>query len=163
MNCKIHVLNEVWAVIYGLKPEHVTVLWNEFGPEVPGARFMPLVVMGRWDGRVRFFEKTGKTYVRLLTQIIPYLDLWGYEIEIEDDRVIFPVPEPIVSKPFPNTEIELRPYQVQSVNLCIENNGGFIIAGTGAGKCVLSDTPINIKVSDELAKKIKEIENANMA
>ena len=138
MNCKIYVKDEVWAVISGLIPEHVNVLWNEFGPEIPGARFMPLVVMGRWDGRIRFFEKTGKTYVRLLSKIIPYLELWGYEIEIEDDRVYFPSPEAITALPFPNQNIQLRPYQVQSVNLAIDANGGFIIAGTGAGKSLMT-------------------------
>jgi hypothetical protein len=163
MKCKIFVKDEVWAVISGLKPEHVNILWNEFGPEVDGARFMPLVVMGRWDGRIRFFEKTGKTYVRLLSRIVPYIELWGYEIELEDDRVFFPVPETISELPFPNNKIKLRPYQVQSVNLGINNNGGYIIAGTGSGKCVFGDTLIKIKVSNELAEKIREIENANIS
>jgi superfamily II DNA or RNA helicase len=138
MNCKIHVLNEVWSVIHGLKSEHVNVLWKEFGPEVEGARFMPLVVMGRWDGHIRFFEKTGKTYTKILPRIIPFLELWDYDIELEDDRIAFPNPEKINATPFPNKEIELRPYQVQSVNLGIENCGGFLIAGTGAGKSLMT-------------------------
>lgn len=162
-NCKIHVRNEVWSTITGLSFDHNAFLWDKFGPYVEGYRHMLPFKLGRWDGKVRFFEKTGKTYTRLLPRMLSYIETWGYDIELVDDRPFYEKPVLLNDRPFPNQDIQLRPYQVQCCNLAIENGEGFIVAGTGAGKCIFSNTPINIKVSDELARKIKEIENENLA
>lgn len=136
-NVRITIQNEVWCCIQGLDKFHIDMLWEMFGPYVDGYRHMPLFKLGRWDGKVRFFEKTGKTFVKLLTRMIPLIDKWGYEIELVDKREFFDLPSLISDDMFvvPNEiEFYLRPYQVQSINLCIENGNGFIIAGTGAGK-----------------------------
>lgn len=134
MNCKIKIQNEVWCILTGLSENHNSQLWEMFGPFVEGYRHMIPFKLGRWDGRVRFYEKSGKTSVRLLSRIIPQLQRWGYEIDLNDQRDYFEAPPTIELTPFDNKEFELRPYQLQAVNLGIEAGGGFIIAGTGAGK-----------------------------
>ena len=135
MKCILHVRNEVYVTINGLKNDHVTFLWDAFAPYVDGYRHMPMYKLGRWDGRVRFYEKTGKTYVRLLPRIIPQLESWGYEIDIIDDRLYYQPPALINSSMFEHRHgFTLRPYQVQAINLGIENSGGFLLLGTGAGK-----------------------------
>jgi superfamily II DNA or RNA helicase len=152
----IRVSDEVWCSVIGLSQEHNDTLWHKFGIYVDGYHFMPAYKMRRWDGKVRFFEKTGKTYLRLLDQIVPYLDSWGYDIDLVDSREEKVAPQPVgkLTK-FDSTgiaieaeggniipgaeireglEFHLRPYQLQCVNDCIAHGSGFIIAGTGAGK-----------------------------
>jgi len=140
MKCYLSVRDEVWCNFTGLTPTHIEVLWKEFGIHVDGYFFMPAYKLGRWDGKVHFFEKTGKTYVRLLDKILPFIEKWGYDIELIDNRKITVPP---IARAFPamfgNVEFggkpfELRPYQVDSINSALENGSGFIIAGTGAGK-----------------------------
>jgi hypothetical protein len=84
--CTIHVDDEVNARIGGLHPENLEILWDKFGIFVDGYYHMPAFQLRRWDGKIRFFEKTGKTYTKLLSNIHPSLKAWGYEVRWEDHR-----------------------------------------------------------------------------
>lgn len=156
LSCTITVKDEVWCTLTGLLPSHVDYLWNKLGVHVDGYFFMPAYKLGRWDGKIRFFEKTGKTYVRMLDKILPFLDGWGYSIDLKDNRKLWENPEytgkvtrvdeegiAIVGENLdimgdveirPGKKFELRPYQLQCVQEAISAGSGFIIAGTGAGK-----------------------------
>lgn len=144
MKAYINVKDEVWCFITGLQPNHTEYLWKEFGIFVEGYFFMPAYKMGRYDGKIRFFEKTGKTYIRILDKILPYLEKWGYEIELVDNRHQVKHPTIRASKDlFGDIELNgkpvfLRPYQIECVNTCIDNAGGFILAATGAGKSLMT-------------------------
>ena len=59
---------------------------NKFKYEMPGARYQPSVRLGRWDGKVAFFQLGGSSYINLLDSIIPILDNEGYDIDMEDLR-----------------------------------------------------------------------------
>lgn len=154
--CTLTVKDEVWCFFSGLSTEHMEFLFKEFGVFVDGYFFMPLYKLGRWDGKVHFFEKTGKTYVRLLDRILPFIDKWGYDINLVDNRKA--VAPPIVPGTLikfddvgictestnsdllgaveikPGVPFKLRPYQHECVMKAVEAGSGFIIAGTGAGK-----------------------------
>lgn len=154
--CTINIKDEVWCVIAGLNPSHTDMLFHKFGIFVDGYFFMPAYKLGRFDGKIRFFEKTGRTYLRLLDKIVPLLDSWGYDIDLVDNRNEHTPPQAVgsISKLdatgiaieaeggniIPGAEVRegiefsLRPYQLQCVNDCIAHGSGFIIAGTGAGK-----------------------------
>jgi superfamily II DNA or RNA helicase len=156
MKCFITVRDEVWCFITGITPTHTESLSKAFAVHPEGYFFMPAYKLGRWDGFIRFFEKTGKTYVRLLDKIVPYLEQWGYEIELVDNRKYFEPPivggklltiDPVgIALTASDTNImgddivvggkvfNLRPYQLQCVKIAVEHGSGFIIAGTGAGK-----------------------------
>lgn len=156
MNCRIVVRDEVWCLITGLSPLHADYLWNKFGVYVDGYRWMPAFKLGRWDGKIRFFEKTGKTYVRLLDQILPLLQEWNYDCELIDKRkaVVNPVIKSKITawdehgiaiaaegldimgdiEIAPGKKFQLRPYQLECIIKAVEAGSGFIIAGTGAGK-----------------------------
>lgn len=137
----IWVRDEVWMTIAGLEPADNTFLWNKFGIEVEGSWFMPARKLGRWDGKIRFFDKTGKTFLRLLDEILPFLEKWGYEIELHDER--FPVKliqGRLTSDWFhgrSEVKIDLRPYQVEAVNSALDAGSGIILAATGAGKTLM--------------------------
>jgi superfamily II DNA or RNA helicase len=136
----IRVHDEVYCQVSGLNPEDQEFLENKFALMVEGAFFMPAYKIGRWDGKIRFFEKTGKVYWRLLDEITPYLDNWGYDVELEDLRTPIQAVETRIDsewfkrKPDVKLNVSLRPYQVDAINLALENVSGFIEAATGSGK-----------------------------
>lgn len=154
--CKITVNDEVWCTVSGLLPSEIDSLYNTFGIFVEGYFFMPSYKLGNFDGKIRFFHKTGKTYVRMLDQILPYLEKWQYDIELVDKRQFWESPTTtgeitevgsdgiaLKGKDLnvmgdveirPGKIFELRPYQLQCIQKCIEAGSGFIVAGTGSGK-----------------------------
>lgn len=152
--CFVTVKDEVWVYVTGLHGDHSEILYNKFGIYKDGYIWSPMYKMGRWDGKIRFFEKTGKTYSRLLDKIIPMIDSWGYEIELKDERRYIatpPTPGTITKvdefgiaieatglQIFNSPNIAVRPYQLQSIKTAVENGSGFVIAGTGAGKSLIT-------------------------
>lgn len=136
----IHVRDEVYCQISGLDPTDHKVLEDKFAIMVEGAFFMPLYKLGRWDGKIRFFDETGKIYFRLLDQVLPYLETWGYEIELHDlRRPVVPIHNRVHAnwfkdKPEHELGVVMRPYQVDAVNAALEAQSGFILAATGSGK-----------------------------
>lgn len=137
----IWVRDEVWCTVSGLSTGDVTFLWNKFGIEVEGSFWMPARKLGRWDGKLRFFDKTGKIYLRLLGEVTPYLEKWGYHIELHDERrAVNLVPgrideEWFVRKAAPDAvKVKLRPYQVKAINLALDATSGILEMATGSGK-----------------------------
>ena len=72
-HCNIIIKDEVNVKLEGLDLVTRRKLTNKFKYEIPGARFMPAVRLGRWDGTVSFFSQGGLTYVNLLEDIVPIL------------------------------------------------------------------------------------------
>lgn len=138
--CIITVRDEVYCNITGLEPQDHEFLDHKFALMVEGAFFMPLYKLGRWDGKVRFFDKAGKIYTRLLPDILPYLEKWGYDIQLNDVRKPMALIDTridedwFVKKEGMELKVKLRPYQVQAVNSCLDHTSGFILAATGSGK-----------------------------
>jgi len=143
---KIRILDEVNCVVVGLQPDHALYFFEEYGRHAPNYFFNPKFKLGSWDGKIRYFHKTGKTHTYLLPEIVPKLYALGYKVTLEDKRSKNHVQPPLVDKDYfahitdPETgePIQLRPYQIEMVNLLIENNGGIGLAGTGAGKTIMN-------------------------
>lgn len=141
------IKDEVNVKIEGLDLHERKELTNRFKYEVPGARYMPAVRLGRWDGKVGFFQLGGSTFINLLPDIIPYLESQGYGLDIEDLReyqtqfnlepvttesyshVCWPDKHPAAGQP-----IMLRDYQVEVINKFLENPQCIQEIATGAGK-----------------------------
>ena len=150
-NCKIIVRDEVNVKIEGLELDVRKTLTNKFKYEIPGARYMPAVRLGRWDGKVGFFQLGGSTYVNLLPDIIPVLEEYNYDIELEDIRdystsygfesvqedsysdYVWPPKHPCEGQP-----IMLRDYQVEVINKFLENPQCIQEVATGAGKTLIT-------------------------
>lgn len=138
MKCYITVRDEVFCTISGVRPSDMEALEKKYAVYVDGYFFMPAFKLGRWDGKKRFFEKTGKTYIRFLPDIVMFLAEQGYEIELVDHRD--PVENPSGrshADQFADRNITLRPYQIDAVNVLLDEGSGFVIAGTGAGKSLI--------------------------
>lgn len=136
----IVVKDEVYCFVTGLEPQDQEFLEHKFAIMVEGAFFMPAYKLGRWDGKIKFFERTGKVYYRLLDEIVPYLEGWNYEINLVDERKAQQLTSTRVDKdwflrkPGIELKVELRPYQVDAVNLALDATSGFVEAATGSGK-----------------------------
>ena len=148
---KLIIRDEVNVKIEGLDLVERKKLVDKFKYEIPGARYQPAVRLGRWDGKVAFFNLGGTTYINLLPDIIPYLVECGYDVKIEDTRdytttfefdkikedsfshVAWPKGHPKVGE-----SIQLRDYQVEIINNFLTNPQSLQEIATGAGKTLIT-------------------------
>lgn len=148
---RLLIKDEVNVKIEGLDLHERKELSNKFKYEIPGARYLPAVRLGRWDGKVAFFQLGGSTYINLLPEIITYLDGQGYSIEVEDIRnyktqyefaqvdentfshITWPAKHPMAGQP-----IVLRDYQIEIINKFLANPQCLQEVATGAGKTLIT-------------------------
>lgn len=173
--CKIIIKDEVNLKVEGLDLAERRALSKKFEYEIPGARYLPSVRLGRWSGKVSYFNLGGSSYINLLPEIIPVIDSAGYDIEIDDLRTYRTTFDfsPVAEETFSNTlwpekhslagqPIMLRDYQVAIVNNFLKNPQCIQVAPTGAGKCLSGDTDIEILIDEKsdfykfLINKIKK-------
>ena len=149
--CKIEIKDEVNCRLTGLDLSDRTALVKRYKYEIPGARYQPSVRLGRWDGKVPFFNIGGTTYINLLPEILPYLDEQGYDIEIDDTReyrTTFEFQEVTEQSyshiawpkghPKAGESMELRDYQPEIINRFFANPQCVQEVATGAGKTVIT-------------------------
>ena len=147
----IIIRDEVNIKIEGLELDARRALVTAFKYDVPGARYLPAVRLGRWDGKISYFQLGGSTYVNLLPEIIPILEKFNYDIELDDQRdysttfafeqvteqtfshITWPKGHPMEGQP-----MELRDYQVELINNFLENPQCIQEIATGAGKTVIT-------------------------
>jgi len=148
---RLIIKDEVNVKIEGLDLHERKELSNMFKFEIPGARYLPAVRLGRWDGKVAFFQLGGSTYINLLPEIITYLDNQGYSLEVEDLReyktqytfdevdentfshITWPAKHPMAGQP-----IVLRDYQIEIINKFLANPQCLQEVATGAGKTLIT-------------------------
>jgi len=148
---RIIIRDEVNIKIEGLELDARRRLSNEFKYEDPRARYLPSVRLGRWDGKVAYFQLGGSTYVNLLPDIIPILEEMRYDIELDDQRTytvnydftevaansyqhcLWPKGHTRAGQP-----MELRDYQVEIINNFLKNPQSIQEVATGAGKTVIT-------------------------
>jgi superfamily II DNA or RNA helicase len=151
MQAKLVIRDEVNVKIEGLELATRTALVKRYKYEIPGARYQPSVRLGRWDGKVPFFNLGGTTYINLLPEILAYLDEQGYDIQVEDTReyrttfefkeineqsykhIMWPKGHPKAGEP-----MELRDYQPEIINRFFSNPQCVQEVATGAGKTVIT-------------------------
>jgi superfamily II DNA or RNA helicase len=151
MYAKLNIKDEVNVKIEGLELSDRKTLVDKYKYEIPGARYLPAVRLGRWDGKVGFFQLGGSTYINMLPEILEFLDQRGYDIEVEDTReyktvfdfdqvtehsfshVMWPKGHPLEGQP-----MSMRDYQVEIINRFFENPQSVQEVATGAGKTVIT-------------------------
>ena len=151
--CTIQIRDEVNIKIEGLDLDARRVLVNQFKYDVPYARYLPAVRLGRWDGKVSYFQLGGSTYTNLLPDIVPVLERLNYDIDVDDRREYsttfefnsveehswahrtWPKGHPAEGQP-----IMLRDYQVEIVNNFLTNPQCIQEVATGAGKTIMTAT-----------------------
>ena len=151
MQAKLIIRDEVNVKIEGLELTDRKKLVDKFKYEIPGARYQPAVRLGRWDGKVAFFQLGGSSYINLLPEILPIVDNMGYDIEVQDIRtyrtqfefsefhedsfshIMWPEGHPAAGQP-----IKFRDYQVEIVNNFLQNPQSIQEIATGAGKTIIT-------------------------
>ncbi len=126
-------------------------LVSTFKYENPAARYLPAVRLGRWDGKIAYFQLGGSTYTNLLPEIIPILEQYNYDTELDDQReysttfefaemredtfadTMWPKGHPQEGEP-----IVLRDYQVEIINNYLQNPQCIQEVATGAGKTIMT-------------------------
>lgn len=149
----IIIKDEVNIKIEGLDLDARKKLVNAFKYDVPYARYLPAVRLGRWDGKVSYFQLGGSTYTNLLPEIVPILEQYGYDLDLDDQRTYsntfeftqveehswahrtWPKGHPAEGEP-----IMLRDYQVEIVNNFLTNPQCIQEVATGAGKTIMTAT-----------------------
>ena len=147
----IVIRDEVNIKVEGLELDARRALVNAFKYDVPGARYLPAVRLGRWDGKVSYFQLGGSTYVNLLPEIIPILEKFNYDIDLDDQREystvfdftqikedsfahkVWPKTHPMAGEP-----VVLRDYQVEIINNFLSNPQCIQEVATGAGKTLMT-------------------------
>ena len=149
-HCNIIIKDEVNVKLDGLDLVTRRKLTNKFKYEIPGARFMPAVKLGRWDGTVSFFTQGGLTYVNLLDEIIPILEDSNYTFDLDDRRESWNLKfEPVTTETFSDKTwpeghthegqpIVLRDHQVEVINNFINNPQCLQEVATAAGKTIIT-------------------------
>ena len=151
------VKDEVNVKIEGLDLEARKRLSNKFKYEVPYARYLPAVRLGRWDGKVSYFQLGGSTFINLLPDIIPILEEMRYDINLTDHREYetdFKL-EPVSAETFSDKKwpkghvvagepVVLRDYQVEIINNFIGNTQSLQEVATGAGKTLITAALSNL-------------------
>jgi len=149
--CTIVIRDEVNIKIEGLDLDCRKALVNAFKYENPAARYLPAVRLGRWDGKIAYFQLGGSTYVNLLPEIMPILDKFDYSPVLDDQReyttvfdfaavsenhyshVLWPKTHPAAGEP-----MVLRDYQVEIINKFLTNPQCIQEVATGAGKTIIT-------------------------
>lgn len=148
---KIIIKDEVNCKIEGLELDCRKALMRKFEHEVPGARYLPAVRLGRWNGKVSYCSLAGSTYINLIPDIVPILQEYDYDIELVDMR------EYLTSFSFaqvsadsfsecvwPKNHVDagesilLRDYQVDIINNFLKNPQCIQEVATGAGKTIMT-------------------------
>jgi len=146
------IKDEVNVKFENLSLDHRKKLHSKFKFEIPYARHLPAVKLGRWDGKISFFGLGGTTYLALVDQILPILEDAGVYVDLEDHRtpnnfeftlidknylsnITWPESHPCAGQP-----IELRDYQVEIINEFIKSPQCIQEIATGAGKTIITAT-----------------------
>ena len=149
--CRIVIRDEVNLKLEGLELDARRALTNAFKYDVPYARHLPAVRLGRWDGKVSYFQLGGASFVNLLPEMIPILEKYNYDFELDDQRdyqvdynltpvdentfahKVWPAKHPMAGQP-----IVLRDYQIEIINNFLENKQCLQEVATGAGKTIMT-------------------------
>jgi superfamily II DNA or RNA helicase len=171
--CIINISDEVNVRFDGIDAMDRRALVKLLSYDIPGARYLPAVRLGRWDGKASYFNLNGSSYVNLLDKIIPYLDTKGYDIELNDVRdysnifkfdeideasfshKAWPVGHPAAGQP-----VVLRDYQCNIINTFFNNPQCIQSIATGAGK-TLTTAALSLSV-ESMGRSIVIVPNKSL-
>ena len=150
--CQLIIEDEVNCKLVGLDLNTRKACSTALKYFIPAARYSAAYKLGRWDGTKSFMTIGGRTYLNLLEVVLPIIQEAGYELDIVDQRKSYSIAlTPIdtayhsnktwpAGHRFEGQPIELRDYQVDVINSCVNNLQGVAVAPTSAGKTIIIST-----------------------
>ena len=147
----LQILDECNCNFVGLDATHRRYLNEKSKIFNPALRFVPSVKLGRWDGKIPYFNMGGDTYVNLLGPMLDYLYEKNVDIELQDLRTynrdfefepidinylsncVWPPTHALAGQP-----IVLRDHQAEAVNVFLSNLQGIQVLPTASGKSLIT-------------------------
>ena len=148
-SCKLVIKDQVNVKFENLSLDWRKKLHNKFKYQLPYAYHLPAVKLGRWDGKIAFFGLGGTTYLNLVDQILPILENGGVYVDLEDKRPVHDLSFTKIDKnylsniiwpethPCAGQKVELRDYQIETINKFLEDTQSIQEIATGAGKTII--------------------------
>lgn len=135
----IKILDETNIVVIGLSQSEFAQLSDDFAVYAKAYMFHPLFKLRKWDGKIRYFSKAGATYLTLMREMVPKIKRMGYTVRYLDKRGYIDTDIPRVDKDYLSEYgWELGEHQVNAINAIADHGNGMLIAGTGAGKTLIT-------------------------
>jgi superfamily II DNA or RNA helicase len=142
MSVKIVKINEVYSQIQ-CADDLLYQLVDEYAKFVEGYKYMPLYKKGRWDGKVRYINRSnGFVYNGLLSRVVAScnrygegdIDLIGHEYTFKSD-----ITKDYIDKFIDNLNLpyELYSYQYLAITECLINKRRTILSATSSGKSLV--------------------------
>lgn len=170
-NCIIELLDHKNMKLHGLDPQTRRKCTERLKYQIPNARYIPSVKLGRWDGTVSLCTIGGNTYINLLPDLYPIILDANYDISIKDNRPnnnykLEHIDENYLSYAlwnsgqFEGEPIILRDHQVNAINALIDNDCGTIVAATSSGKTIICGALC--KMTEEFGRTITIVPNRDL-
>lgn len=155
MGVKLIIKDEVNIKFEGLPLDVRKALTNKFKYEIPYARYQPAYKLGRWDGMVSLFGLGGTGFINHLEEALTVIESMGVVVDdLEDLRHPIQINFPEVTETYwadmgkvwpvghvnEGQPIMLRDYQVEAINLFLQNTASLQEIATGAGKTITTAT-----------------------
>jgi len=169
---KIIVLDEVNIQITGIDLPVKRALVKAVEFFIPGAKYSAAYKLGRWNGCRSFATLAGKSYIGVLDRLIPVLEKFGIEFEIDDRRPYYNFNFGHITEEFYGEQtwplghrfyghpIRLRDYQVNAVNTFLDNPCGINVIPTAGGKTII--TASLSKIIEPHGRSIVIVPNKNL-
>lgn len=151
LECQIKLLNEIKCQITGLSVIDKNILYSKLAIFIPSAIYQPTYKLGRWDGKIHYFENNGVTYINLIQEMFQLVSPDNYRftlIPYENYQPVVPF-ETIDENYFSDfvwekghrlegQPIKLEEHQVYGINSLLQNQKGMLCFSTGSGKTLIS-------------------------
>jgi superfamily II DNA or RNA helicase len=170
--CKVIIKDEVNVKIENLDLDTRKALVKKFKYEDPTARFRPAYKLGRWDGTVSFFGLGGTTYLSMLPQVLEFLEMRNYYIELDDQRIVTDLKFEEIFEDFWGQKtwpkghrfegelIRLRDDQVEVINKFLQNPQCIQEIATGFGKTITTATLA--KICEKYGRTVTIVPNKSL-
>tara|TARA_R110002074_G_scaffold7751_8_gene32755 strand:- start:9062 stop:10495 length:1434 start_codon:yes stop_codon:yes gene_type:complete len=123
------------------EPAYAQELSDYFTFDVPGAKFMPAVRKGHWDGKIRLFNSVTRTiYAGLTNYIVDFCHAREYSVEVDKKlttRVIFEDSEVDDLAKSIQLTLEPRDYQKNAIAHAVRNRRCLLLSPTASGKSLI--------------------------
>lgn len=151
MKTRLEIIDEVNIRFHDLSPECRRKLVSALEFYIPGAQYSVACRLGRWNGKMSYCDIGGRSYLNLLDKLLPIVQHFGYDVEIDDQRqanenfefevvvedsyshIAWPVGHPLAGQP-----ILIKEHQLEVINSYLTNITGINIAPTGSGKTLIT-------------------------
>ncbi|WAB24975.1 type III restriction enzyme, res subunit [Lysinibacillus phage vB_LfM_LysYB1] len=129
------IIDNVYSTIEGADETLLNMIDEELSVKQPGYFFNPAYKMGRWDGKIRFYDKKSRTFpTGHLEKVLEILET----AEVEDVRKPYDIDVPDeIQLLEPDAEggvITLRDYQYDAVKGAVSGFRGVVNVATNGGK-----------------------------